>query len=337
MKKDSSKPTIAILATGGTIASQGATKLSLTEYGSNAGQSHIGIQTLIDAVPEIMEIANITGSQLFNIGSSKLQFANIITLAAYINQLFQEEKADGVVITHGTDTLEETAYFLNLVIHSDRPVVLVGSMRPATGMSADGPLNLMNAVALAASPDARGKGVLVCMNDQISGAFDVTKTNTTNVATFQCPNTGYMGYMQNNKPNFVSCPSKKHTYQSEFTIPDAATLPRVEINYAGLGTDGFMIRAAIDSGCQGIINAGVGHGNMTDDVRSSLGQAVSKGIVVVAASRVLSGLVTPVHINESSGFVSAMMHSPQKARILLTLALTKTKDHQAIQRIFCDY
>jgi len=337
MQDISKKPTVAIIATGGTIASKGATNLSLTDYGSNAGQKLIGIQSLIQAVPEITNIATITGSQLFNIGSSKLQVENLLELAQYINTLFQSDSIQGAVITHGTDTMEETAYFLNLVIKSDKPVVLVGSMRPATAISADGPLNLLNAVALAASPEAKGKGVMVCMNDQISSAFGVTKTNTTNAATFRCPDTGYLGYMQNFKPYFLTSPSKKHTYLTAFDVSDRTTLPRVDINYTYLGSDDMVIQAAIQKGCKGLINAGVGHGNMPDSIRRSLSMAVSKGIVVVAGSRVGTGMVTPVPINEKSGFISAMMHTPQKARILLMLALTRTSDTKEIQHIFNEY
>ena len=172
----SALPNIAILATGGTIASRGANSLSLTDYGHSTGIKSVGIQTLIDAVPEIEEIAHIIGEQVINVGSSKLSIENLLTLAKRTNEVLASKEIDGVVITHGTDTLEETAYFLNLVIKSEKPVVLVGSMRPSTGLSADGPLNLVNAVALAASSEAHDKGVMVCMNNQISSAFGATKT-----------------------------------------------------------------------------------------------------------------------------------------------------------------
>ena len=331
------KPNIEILATGGTIASRGANSLSLTDYGAGAGMLPVGIQTLIDAVPEITSFADIHGEQVFNIGSSKLSLENWLQLAKRANELLAEEHVDGLVITHGTDTLEETAYFLNLVIKSDKPVVLVGSMRPATGMSADGPLNLANAVALAACKEAGRYGVLVCMNDQISGAFDVMKTNTTNVATFKCPNVGYVGYMQNSKPVFLAMPARRHTFQSEFSVDKLESLPRVDVNFTTLGSDGRLVDAMVALGAEGIVNAGVGHANMPDAVRASLEQAVEKGVVVVADSRVATGIVSSVGKNEASGFISADMHSPQKARILLMLALTKTKDKQEIQRMFREY
>jgi L-asparaginase len=333
------KPNIAILATGGTIASRGANSLALTDYGHSTGMKPVGIQALIDAVPEIEKFAHITGEQVFNVGSSKLSIENWLTLAKRTNELLALENVDGVVITHGTDTLEETAYFLNLVVKSDKPVVLVASMRPSTGLSADGPLNLVNAVALAASPEAKDKdkGVMVCMNDQISGAFGVTKTNTTNVATFKCPDTGYLGYMQNSKPFFVSAPLKKHTYQTEFDVPNLKTLPRVDVNYTNLGSDGLLIDAAVAAGAKGIINAGVGHANMPEATMKSLREARQKGVAIVVGSRVGTGLVTPTRQFKQAGFVTAMMHNAQKARILLMLALTKTNDTEEIQRIFDEY
>lgn len=335
--QDTAKPNVAILATGGTIASRGTNSLALTDYGRGAGMNPVGIQMLIDAVPEIQNFAHITGEQVFNVGSSKLSIENWLTLAKRTNELLASKDIDGVVITHGTDTLEETAYFLNLVLKSDKPVVLVGSMRPSTGLSADGPLNLANAVALAASSEARNRGVMVCMNDQISSAFGVTKTNTTNVATFKCPETGYLGYMQNFKPYFVSNPVKKHTYQTEFDVSNLETLPRVDVNYTTLGSDGLLIDAAAGAGAKGIINAGLGHANMPAATMKSLQAAQQKGIVVVVDSRVGTGLVTPTAQFTKAGFVSAMMHNPQKARILLMLALTKTNDVQEIQRIFEEY
>ena len=251
--------------------------------------------------------------------------------------MLKSPSVDGIVITHGTDTLEETAYFLNLVTKSNKPVVLVASMRPATALSADGPLNLVNAVALAASKAAKNKGVMVVMNDQISPAFGVTKTNSTNVATFKCPDTGYMGYMQNNVPYFVSSPTKKHTVNTEFDISKLDALPRVEVNYVVLGSDGKLVDAMVKNGAKGIINAGVGHANMPNDVNKSLAEAVKQGVVVVAGSRVGSGMITPLNKFTKEGYVTAMMHNPQKARILLMLALTKTQDPKEIQRMFNEY
>ena len=331
------KPNIAILATGGTIASRGANSLALTDYGQSNGLKPVGIQALVEAVPEIEKFAHITGEQIFNVGSSKLGIDNWLTLAKRTNEILAAKDVDGVVITHGTDTLEETAYFLNLVVKSNKPVVLVGSMRPSTGLSADGPLNLVNAVALAASPSAQGKGVMVSMNDVISGAFGVMKTNTTNVATFRSPDGGELGYMQNSVPYFIAGPVKRHTVNSEFDISQLQTLPRVDINYTTLGSDGILIDAAVAAGARGIVNAGVGHANMPAATMSSLVAAQQKGVAVVVGSRVMTGFITPTGQFTKAGLVTSMMHSPQKARILLMVALTKTNDPKEIQRIFNEY
>ena len=331
------KPRIAILATGGTIASRGAKSLSLTDYGAGSGMLPVGIQTLLDAVPEIQEFAEIKGEQVFNVGSSKLSLQDWHQLAVSAQAQLDKEDVDGIVITHGTDTLEETAYFLNLVLHTHKPVVLVGSMRPATGMSADGPLNLVNAVALAATEEAGEYGVLVVMNDAIAGAFDVMKTNATNVATFKCPNCGYIGHMQDSKAHFFMKPVRKHTWQSEFSVADTAALPRVDVHFTTLGSDGTLIEAMVKLGAAGIVNAGVGHANMPDTVRAALEQAVQQGVAVVAATRVPTGIISDIPKNIKSGFLGANMHSPQKARILLMLALTKTKAIGELKRIFAEY
>ena len=185
-------PNVVILATGGTIAGRGGSATQMTGY--NPGE--IGVQILINAVPEIKQYANVSGEQVANIGSFAMTHEVWLKLAKRVNELLASPAVDGIVITHGTDTLEETAYFLNLVVKSDKPVVLVGAMRPATAISADGPVNLLNAVRLAGSPKARGKGVLVGMNDQINGARDVTKTNTTHVETFKSWELGYLGYIR---------------------------------------------------------------------------------------------------------------------------------------------
>jgi len=332
------KPTISILATGGTIASKGSDKLAGTEYiTQSTGNLPVGIKDLVDAVPEIQNFAKISGEQVFNVGSSKLTLDNWLTLAKRVNELLAKPEIKGIVITHGTDTLEETAYFLNLVTKSKKPVVLVAAMRASNSLSADGAMNLVNAVALAASPNAADRGVMVCMNDQISSAFGVTKTHSTNVATFKCPDTGYLGYMQNNKPYFVNKVTRKHTYKAEFDIMKLNSLPKVHVHYTTLGTDGAIVNAMVKDGAKGIVNAGVGHANMCDPIRRSLEAAVKQGIPVVAATRVPTGIVTPVGLNKKSGFVSADMHSAQKARILLMLALTRTNDPEKIQKMFYEY
>ena len=203
-----------ILATGGTIAGSGATSTTTVGY----KPATVPVQALIDAVPELKKIAIVRGEQVFQIASQNMTNDNWLKLAKRVNELLQQPDADGIVVTHGTDTLEETAYFLNLVTKSDKPVVIVGAMRPSTALSPDGPINLYNAVLVAGSKEAVGKGVLVCLNDQINSARDVTKTNTSTADTFKSPELGVLGYIQGDRVAFYRLPARKHTLNSEFDI-----------------------------------------------------------------------------------------------------------------------
>ena len=209
-------PNVIILATGGTIAGTGASCTTTVGYTA----ATVGVQSLINAVPELAKVAKVSGEQVFQIASENMSNEHWLTLAKRVNALLAQPNVDGIVITHGTDTLEETAYFLDLVVKSKKPVVLVGAMRPSTAMSADGPINLYNAVLLAASPEAVGKGVLVAMNDQINAARDVTKTNTSTLDTFRTPELGLLGYIQGSKPFFYRQSTRKHTVDTEFDIAE---------------------------------------------------------------------------------------------------------------------
>ncbi|HEY0488835.1 MAG TPA: type II asparaginase, partial [Telluria sp.] len=245
----------------------------------------------------------------------------------------------GIVITHGTDTLEETAYFLNLVVKSKKPVVLVGSMRPSTAISADGPVNLYNAVVLAASPDAVGRGVLVSMSDQIHAGRDVSKSNTTMVDTFRTPELGMLGYFQGGKPFFYRQVVRKHTTETEFDVSALNALPPVDVAYAYANVGPTAIDAFVGAGVKGLIHAGVGNGSLPAKVRPALSAARAKGVVVVRASRVGQGILARngEANDDELDFVVADTLSPQKARILLMLALTKTNNTKEIQRMFYTY
>ena len=223
------KPNIHILATGGTIAGTGA---SATNTNYTAGQVAIG--TLLDAVPEVNKIANVTGEQIVKIGSQDMNDAVWLTLAKRINELLKRDDVDGIVVTHGTDTMEETAFFLNLTVKSDKPVVLVGAMRPSTAMSADGPLNLYNAVVTAAAKESKGKGVVIAMNGLILGAQGATKMNTVDVQTFQSPNSGALGYVLNGKVSYNMESLKRHTTKSEFDVTNLDKLPKVGSSTGGI-------------------------------------------------------------------------------------------------------
>jgi len=328
------KPNIHILATGGTIAGTGT---SSTKTNYTAGQVAIG--ALLDAVPDIKNVANVTGEQIVRIGSQDMSDDVWLTLAKRINILLADSKVDGIVITHGTDTMEETAYFLNLVVHSDKPVVLVGAMRPSTAISADGPLNLYNAVVTAAAAESIDKGVLVVMNGLILGAGDVLKTNTISVETFQSPNSGALGYVFNSKVFFNRIPTKKHTMKSEFVVDNLNKLPKVGIIYSYSNVENEAINALIATGYKGIVHAGVGNGNIHKNIFPELIRARKADIQVVRSSRVPTGPSTlDAEVNDAEyGFVASQELNPQKSRILLMLALTKTNDWQQIQTYFNEY
>lgn len=247
-----------------------------------------------------------------------------------------------IVITHGTDTMEESAFFLNLTVKSDKPVVLVGSMRPSTAVSADGPLNLYNAVGVAADPNARGRGVMVVMNDWIHGAHSLTKTSTTAVQTFLSPARGLVGIASYGKNDFYGVPPWKHTSQSEFDISNVTKLPRVDILYAYLDMSPALIDASAGDGknaARGIVIAGVGNGNMTAAAVEAAARAVKKGVVVVRASRVATGTVgRNVEIDDDGlGFIASDELNPQKSRILLALALLEPRPAAELQKLFTLY
>lgn len=328
------KPNIHILATGGTIAGTGGSATS-TNY--TAGQVAIG--TLLDAVPEIKNIANVTGEQIVKIGSQDMNDEVWLTLAKKVNQLLARPDIDGIVITHGTDTMEETAYFLNLTVKSNKPVVLTGAMRPSTAISADGPLNLYNAVVTAGAKESMGKGVLVAMNGLILGAESVLKMNTIDVQTFQAPNSGALGYIFNGKVFYNQSPLKKHTTQSVFDVTNLNSLPKVGIVYSYSNIDPDMVKPMLDHGYKGIIHAGVGNGNIHKDIFPLLIDARKRGILVVRSSRVPTGPTTlDAEVNDAKyQFVASQELNPQKSRVLLMLALTKTSDWKQIQEYFNQY
>lgn len=328
------KPNIHILATGGTIAGAGTSSVQ-TNY--TAGQVAIG--ALLDAVPQIRDIANATGEQIVNVGSQDMTDDVWLTLAKRINELMLQSDVDGIVITHGTDTMEETAYFLNLTVKGDKPVVLVGSMRPSTALSADGPLNLYDAIVVAGSPESRGKGVLVAMNGLIIGAHAVKKMNTITVQTFQAPNSGALGYIHNGKVFYDEATLKTHTTASVFDVSNLNALPKVGIVYSYSNVYADSVEPFLVNGYQGIIHAGVGNGNIHKNVFPVLERARQQGILVVRSSRVPTGATTQdAEVDDVKyQFIASQELSPQKSRILLMLALTRTTDWRQIQQYFNEY
>jgi L-asparaginase len=327
-------PNIVILATGGTIA---GAQPKEGDPGYKAGSLQIG--ALISAAPGIDELARITGEQIASIGSQDMNDAVWLELAGRANALLDDLTVDGIVVTHGTDTLEETAYFLSLVVDSDKPIVLVGSMRPATSTSPDGPLNLYNAVAVAADPGAKGRGVMVVSNDDLFAAREVQKTNTTDLQTFVAPNRGPIGEVYYGKPWYFGRPATRHGVNSEFSLDGVTKLPRVDIVYAHENADGVLVEAAVAAGAKGLVLAGVGDGNTSRSMVDALAAAAKSGVLVVRSSRVGSGIVRRnIEINDDElGFVAALELNPQKARVLLRLALLKTKSPAEVQRMFSEY
>ena len=329
-------PLVVVLSTGGTIAGRGGSSTSLTEYKSG---SILGSE-LVDAVPEIKQYAQVRVEQIANIGSTNMNTAVWLKLAARINAIFSEDsKVAGVVVTHGTNTLEETAYFLHLTVKHDKPVVVVGSQRPATAISADGPLNLLNAIRVAGAPVSRGKGALVVMNDEINGARDVTKSNTYRVETFRSGELGFLGYVDSDEVTFYRASTKRHTARSEFDVSKLSSLPKVEILYAYAEPSVDALKAVGASGAGGMVFAGTGAGGLSDAERAAiktLGPQESRP-VIVRSNRTGNGRVIPRKEYDAEGMVPGDNLNPQKARILLMLALTRTRDLNEIRRMFTEY
>lgn len=324
-------PHVVILATGGTIAGAAPTEV---QSGYQSGQ--VGVDILINAVPQLKEIANVTGEQISNIGSQNMSDVVWLKLVKRCNELLAKDDVDGIVITHGTDTMEETAYFLNLTIKSKKPVVLTCSMRPSTALSADGPLNIYNAVAVAGSKESWDRGVMVVTNDLIHPARPVVKSNTTDVQTFISPLDGPLGTVNYGDINYVDVPDKKYTYQTEFNVDNLTSLPRVDVIAIYEDAPGDLIKAAVDLGAKGIVTSGLGNGNLTDACIEALKYARSKGVVVVRCSRVITGFVgRNIELDDDAlGFVASYELIPSKARVLLRLALLKTSDPKKVQEYY---
>ncbi len=327
-------PNVVVLATGGTIAGAAASDV---QAGYTSGQ--VGVEQLLAAVPQAKKLANLKGEQISNIGSQDMNDEVWLKLARRINELTAMSNVDGIVITHGTDTIEETAYFLNLVVKSRKPVVLTAAMRPSTALSADGPLNFYNAVAVAANKEAAGRGVLVVVNDWIHGASSLTKTSTTAVQTFMSPLRGLIGTVAYGEAEWYRGPVGKNTADSDFSLDKVTTLPRVDIIMAHENMDGALIDAAAAAGAKGIVIAGVGNGNMTEVALKALSAQAKKGIVCVRSSRVTTGNVgRNVEVDDDKlGLVASLDLNPQKSRVLLRLALTRTTDVKQIQKYFEEY
>jgi L-asparaginase len=331
-------PTVIVLSTGGTIAGKGGSTTALSEYKSG---SILG-EELVNAVPEIKQYANVRVEQVINVGSPDITLDDWLRIANRINAIFAgDASVAGVVITHGTNTLEETAYFLNLTVKHDRPVVLVGAQRPATAISADGPLNLLSAIRTAGASVSRGKGVMIVMNDEINGARDVTKSNTYRAEAFRSGELGFLGYVDPDAVVFYRASTKRHTAQSEFDVSSIKQLPRVGIVYSYIEPDTSPVKALENSGVKGIVFAGTGAGGVSkfekEAVNAIQTSASTEEPILVRSNRTGNGRVIARTDYDKIGMIPADNLNPQKARILLMLALTRTSDPNEIRRMFTEY
>ncbi|SDE15660.1 glutamin-(asparagin-)ase [Variovorax sp. CF079] len=329
-----SLPNVVILATGGTIAGAGASAVNSATYAA----AKVPVDKLIAGLPEISKVANVRGEQVFQIASESFTNDNLMVLAKRVSALSKQADVDGIVITHGTDTLEETAYFLNLVVRTSKPIIVVGSMRPGTALSADGALNLFDAVNVAASKDAGGKGVLVTMNDEIQSGRDVSKVVNIKTEAFKSQ-WGPLGMIVEGKNYWFRAPVKRHTTQSEFNIDEITALPAVDIVYGYGSVPATAIDALGKSGVKALIHAGTGNGSVADRIVPVLQKLRGDGVQIIRTSRVSDGFVirNAEQPDDKYDWVVAHDLKPQKARILAMVALTKTNDPKQLQRIFWEY
>lgn len=327
-------PNVRMIATGGTIAGAQA---SAGDYGYKSGA--YDVNTLIEAVPNLRQLADITGEQVVNIGSQDMNDEVWLKLAKSVAAAQSDKDVDAMVIMHGTDTLEETSYFLSLVTQGTKPVVMVGSMRPATATSADGPGNIYNSVAVAISPEAKGRGTLVSLNDEFHYARNIVKTNTTSLQTFESVNRGPAGLVHTGTVEWFEPMDKKLGKDTGFNVAKLDKLPRVDVIYAHANMSADLIEAAVKNGAKGIVIAGVGDGNMTTPALDACKKIAAAGVVVVRSTRLPEGLVLRNNeVNDDEmGFVASGEFNPAKSRVLLQLALTQTRDPKRIQEMFYEY
>lgn len=328
------KPHVVVLATGGTIAGAGASAANSATYAA----AKVPVDKLLAGLPELGNVARVSGEQVFQIASESFTNDHLLQLARRVSALSKSADVDGIVITHGTDTLEETAYFLNLVVRTRKPIVVVGSMRPGTALSADGALNLYNAVNVAASKDAAGKGVLVSMNDEIQSGRDVSKTINIKTEAFKSQ-WGPLGMVVEGRNYWFRAPVKRHTVDSEFNIDTIQSLPAVDIVYGYGNMNTTAIDAYGKAGVKALVHAGTGNGSVAAQAVASLQALRAQGVQVIRAARVPEGFVlrNAEQPDDKYDWVVAHDLRPQKARVLAMVALTRTQDSKELQRIFWEY
>jgi len=330
-------PRIAIIGTGGTISGVGRDRLDFYEYGTSGRFMHV--EELIASVPELAQVAQVVPIRYKNVGSGEIGPTDWLALLRIIHETAAADPAvGGFVVTHGTATLEETAYFLNLAIRIPQPIVVAGAMRPSSALGTDSGVNLLNAARVAGSPGAVGKGVLVVLNDEINAARDVAKTSNYRVQTFISRDFGILGYADPDAVTFYRAPIRRSAPDTEFDVAGLTELPRVDIVPAYAGADAALVAAAVAAGAKGIVSAGFPSGSPSPAQKEALKKAVKAGVTVVQSSRSGSGRVIDDKVAlRDAGFIAADSLTPQKSRILLMMALTRTADPGEIRRIFNEY
>jgi L-asparaginase len=331
------RPRVYVIGTGGSISMVGRHRTDYINYSYDG--HHLTIQELLARVPEVHRFAQVVAEQFLNVGSPEIGPEHWLALARRVNEIFrQDREAAGVAITHGTATLEETAYFLNLTVKDHRPVVVTGSMRPPSGLGTDADVNLLDCVRVAAAAQSAGRGVLTVLNNEIQAARHVTKTNSYRLETFRSNELGLLGYADSDEEVvFYQTPTRTHTLDAEFDVAEVGQLPQVDIAYAYAGADGRVVQALAESGAQGIVAAGMGSGGSPRAFMAALKQAQGEGVKVVIATQTGNGRVMRTRRFDEDGYIVADNLSPKKARILLMLALTRTQDRDEIQRMMWTY
>jgi L-asparaginase len=330
------KPRVAFIGTGGTISAVGKGPLDLHDYVAAGTMLHAA--EILERFPETREAADVLPVRFANVPSSKVAFPEWRELLLLCDRLaVDEQDLAGIVVGHGTASLEETAYFLSLTLRHPLPVVVVGSQRPNSALSSDAGLNLVNAVRVAASPEARGLGALVVLNDEVHAAREVTKTSTSRMQTFRAPDFGCLAHADGDRLAWYRRPLRRVAPDTEFDPRGLRALPRVDIAYSYAGADGAAVRAFRAAGAEGIVSAGLAPGFVAPDEGEALAEAVAAGVAVVQSTRAGSGRVFPTTRLREAGFIPGDNLTPQKARVLLSLALTVTRDPGEIERIFGEY
>ena len=326
-----------LFGTGGTISFVGENRTDFANYSYQGHQ--LTIDEMLGRVPEANELAEVVTEQIINVGSTEVYPSHWLTLANRINERFgADPEAAGAAVTHGTATLEETAYFLNLTVRDARPVVVTGAMRPPSAMGTDADNNLLDAVRIAASKQSAGRGALVVLNNEIQSARDVTKTDSYRVETFQSGHMGFLGYADaDGAVTYYRKPERRHTAASEFDVSGVDQLPRVDIAYAYAGAGSVVIDALVEAGVDGIVAAGLGSGGSPATFMAGLQRAIAAGVPVALATQVGTGRVVQTRRFREQGYIVADNLHPKKARILLMLALTRTSDAGELQRMMLEY